>query len=201
MNSALFMCYDLNRKTVGDVAALAAAEYARYHSMDFVNFEPARSISPWFYKVYAALRARCYDYAMVIDADVVMRQPRKENAPPWCKRIAMSTNWAGICTGFFVTANNPVSMHVLETWMTVGESIHERYRGSPKDEASLKILCDNFRWINKAVAKLPSRLVSSPENGIVGTLAHHFVASAFDANHQATLAAQMMDLIRRDRIK
>lgn len=197
MSGRLIMCYDINRKAVGDVAALAAARYARFHGMEFVVEPPPLNCSPWFYKVEAALQCRHSELAIIIDADVVMRKPSVQNRPPFCKHLAVSLNWAGLCTGFLMSANTDKAVRLLETWRNVGESVFMRYNNSPQDEASLKILCDHFRWIDKAITRIPTKLVSSPENGIKGTLAHHFVASAFP-ERQTELALLMMALIKLD---
>lgn len=177
MKPILAMSYDDNRRMVGDMAQKAARRYAEFHGMEFRLISPLAEESPWWYKVSAAYS--CYDapWVAVIDADVLMRKPCAENAIPVPKHIGMSVNWAGLCTGFLVSANTSTALKLLTTWRSVGESVHERFDHSPHDEASLKILAANFKWINKAIARIPASLVSSPEHREVGAVAHHFVAS------------------------
>ena len=195
MKPILAMSYDYNRKVVGDIAQLAARRYAEFHGMEFRIIVPPIEESPWWYKVGAAYS--CYDapWVAVIDADVLMRKPCAENAIPVPKHIGMSVNWAGICTGFMVSANTVIALKLLQTWKAVGESVHERFNHSPHDEASLKILAANFKWINKAIARIPANLVSSPEHREVGTVAHHFVASN---KNQLHLASEMMTMFIGD---
>lgn len=194
MKPLLIMPYDDNRKIVGDVAAIAAKRWAEKFGFDFLCGKVACAWdNPWFYKIPAAMANSNRPFVVVADADVVMR-PNGE-LPSSSGKIQMSQNWAGLCSGFFMAVSTSETFKLLGTWLTLGESIHERYDHSPHDEATLKILTQNFKWANDAIERIPTSLVSSPENGIIGTLAHHFVASVMDQNE---CAKKMMELIEED---
>lgn len=195
MKPLLIMPYDDNRKIVGDVAAIAAKEWAAKNHFDFLCGKAACLWgNPWFYKVHAAMANSNRPFVIVADADVVFRI--KNHDMPVGYGLQMSQNWAGLCSGFFMAVSTSETFRLLGTWLTLGESIHERYDHSPHDEATLKILTQNFKWANDLIERIPTSLVSSPENGIIGTLAHHFVASVMDQNE---CAKKMMELIEEDR--
>lgn len=195
MKPLLLIPYDDNRKIVGEVASIAGREWAEKNGFDFICGQKACiGDNPWFYKVRGALEHWIRPIVIVADADVVMR--RDGACPNLTMKMQMSQNWAGICTGFFIFQFSSIQHEILRTWFALGESAHERYDNSPHDEATIKIMAAHFDWVNDAIERIPTTVVSSPESGHIGTLAHHFVASVRD---QEACAKAMMELIERDR--
>lgn len=182
MTGILLRCFDTNYDHIAGLSRPSAKGFCEAAGLQPVEVHvETMGPEPYMTKVKTILRhlsATNVDYIIYSDVDIIF-SPRlgKGRALPeelFSRPLCISTDSCGICCGFMVLQRHPDVLRLLEAWVRLGYMI-ERGHLVKGDQATLKLLHENFRWVQGLIGEIPQSIVSNPETRPkLGWLAHHY---------------------------
>jgi hypothetical protein len=180
MNGLLLRCYDKRYDHIGAISWNSAWQFSKAANLGFAEVrKDSLGPEPYMEKIQAISdHIHDVDFIVYSDVDVLFNPgltchdnielPRELFTHPLC----LSTDSCGICCGFMVLQKTPELLKLLDVWLKLGYMIVK----GKGDQATLKLLLSNFKWVQDLVGLIPQTIVSNPEKKF-GWLAHHFWAN------------------------
>jgi hypothetical protein len=186
-----FITYcDSNYRAVGAISVPIMKRYCEMHRMDFVFHEKlTESNSDVYWNKIAIVKEALNDVDWVIwcDADILIRNMEHK----WTdylmniqdKNLIISSDYRGLCLGFFIIRACDWSTRLLKTLGTLGNIRNEKIGiydvKNRLEQDTLKVIADFFENIGSKIELLPENIISNPKtkSPIAGNFAHHYWAN------------------------
>jgi hypothetical protein len=186
-----FITYcDSNYQAAGEISIPMMKRYCEKHGMDFVFHEKLTgSNSDVYWNKIAIVKEALNDTDWVIwcDADILIRDMDHE----WTdylrniknKNLIVSSDYRGLCLGFFMIRACNWSVNLLETVEALGNIRDEKIGiydvKNRLEQDTMKVIVDFFENISCKVELIPETLLSNPRSVVSkrGIFAHHFWAN------------------------
>ena len=167
------MYHDDGRKDYAAISVPSARAFAVAAGLNFQLHTATRYSLPFMQKVLF-MRAALADSERVIysDIDVVFRPGAADAEALFSGPFSMSVDLHGFCTGFMAFTKSPEVERLLRVWWDLGMLVSDD-NSATLDQGTFKIIHRHFDWAKALVREIPTTLVSNPECGELGAVAHH----------------------------
>jgi|SRR6185437_2586534 len=190
MKITLLTYCDKDFDRIGAITIPIISEYCKVNSFEFVIHSTISTNHKDIYWNKIGLvkqNLASNDWVIWCDADIIINwfyldwnAMFKRHAD---KSLLVSSDFNGLCLGFFVIKANQWSINLLDIMEKLGDinkgKIGVYHRKFQREQDTIKVLADFFAVINDQILLLPEEIIANPKSEINGTIpfAFHFWAS------------------------
>ncbi len=182
--------FDSNYKAIAEMTVPIMQKYCSQYEIDFTIYtEITSSYSDVYWNKIAVVEKELPNSEWIVwcDADILIRDLSfniyniiKKNSD---KNLLISSDYKGLCLGFFIIRNCKWSKDLLYLMQELGNIRNEKIGvydvKNQREQDTMKVLYDFFENINTKTFLFPENIISNPRSVVRNdkSFAHHFWAN------------------------